>query len=337
MKKRPFVLSLLACAAMLLSMLTGCAGNPTTAPDADPVEPVNKTTLTVAGIQGPTGIGLANLMDTATESAAIDYQFSIFSSPDEVVAKLSTDEVAIASVPTNLAAKLYKKLSGDVQLLAVNTAGVLYMLENGDTVHTVADLRGQTIYSTGEGANPEYVLRHVLKQNGLDPDKDVTIVYLAENTELITKLATGEAKIAMVPEPAATTVMTKNAAIRVALSMDDEWNAVASDSRMFMGCVIAKKSFVEQNPAAIDAFLTEYNASIDKANSDVAGTAALCATHDIIASEAIAAQAIPRCNLTYLDGSDMKARITGYYQVLFDADPTSIGGAMPSDDFYYNR
>lgn len=337
MKKRPIVLSLLACAAMLLSMLTGCAGNPPTEPDADSAEPVIKTTLTVAGIQGPTGIGLANLMDTAAESAAIDYRFSIFSSPDEVVAKFSTGEVAIASVPTNLAAKLYKKLSGDVQLLAVNTAGVLYMLENGDTVHSVADLRGQTIYSTGEGANPEYVLRHVLKQNGLDPDQDVTIVYLAENTELITKLATGEAKIAMVPEPAATTVMTKNAAIRVALSMDDEWNAVASDSRMFMGCVIAKKSFVEQNAAVIDAFLTEYKASIDKANSDVAGTAKLCAAHDIIASEAIAAQAIPRCNLTYLDGSDMKARITGYYQVLFDADPTSIGGAMPSDDFYYNR
>ncbi len=335
-------LCLLLCVVMALAALTGCSGTGdknATKPTATTTTaaPAAKTALSVAGIQGPTGVGLANLMETGNTSAAIDYTFNILSSPDEVVAKFSTGEANIASVPTNLAAKLYKKLNGDVQMLAVNTAGVLYMLENGDTVHSVADLRGKTIYSTGEGANPEYVLRHVLQKNGLDPDRDVTITYLTENSELITKLATGEAQIAMVPEPAATTVMTKNANLRIALSMDSEWNAVSPDSRMFMGCVIAKKSFVEQNKAAIDAFLTEYKASIEKATADVDGTAALCEKHGIIAAAAIAKNAIPRCNLVYLDGAEMKTTIAGYYQVLFAADPTSIGGAMPNDDFYYSR
>lgn len=329
------LLAALLCLAMTL-MAVGCQ----TAPAADdgntdPTgEQAKKTALTVAGIQGPTGVGLANLMETADSSATIDYTFSIASSPDEVVGKFSSGEVQIASVPTNLAAKLYKKLGGDVQTLAINTAGVLYMVENGNTIQSVADLRGKTIYSTGEGANPEYVLRHILKENGLDPDKDVTIEFLAENTELVTKLATGAAEVAMVPEPALTTVMSKKDTLRVALSMDEEWNKIEPDSGMLMGCVIAKKSFVEKNKEVVNAFLTEYEASI-KAVADVDKTAALCAKHGIIAAEAVAKNAIPRCNLVYIDGTDMKARINGYYQILFDADPTSIGGAVPDAAFYY--
>ncbi len=293
-----------------------------------------KTALAIAGIQGPTGVGLANLMETAASSETINYSFTIATSPDEVVGKFSSGEVQIASVPTNLAATLYNKLNGDVQMLAINTAGVLYMLENGNTIQSVNDLRGKTIYSTGEGANPEYVLRHVLAKNGIDPDKDVTIEFLTENTELIQKLAKNEASVAMVPEPAATTVMTKNTALRVALSMDEEWNKVEPNNKMMMGCVIAKKSFVEQNAEVINTFLADYKKSIE-ATSDVNATAALCAKHGIIAAEPIAKQAIGRCNVVYIDGANMKTTIHGYYEILFAANPKSIGGAMPNDAFYY--
>ncbi|MBO5797929.1 MAG: ABC transporter substrate-binding protein [Clostridia bacterium] len=327
------LLAAVLCLAMAFTAI-GCATAPADTDKGNDTDPPKKAALTVAGIQGPTGVGLANLMETAADSNAIDYTFSIASSPDEVVGKFSSGEVQIASVPTNLAAKLYKKLGGDVQMLAINTAGVLYMVENGNSIQSVADLRGKTIYSTGEGANPEYVLRHVLKENGLDPDKDVTIEFLAENTELITKLATGAAEVAMVPEPALTTVMTKKDTLRVALSIDEEWNKIEPDSGMLMGCVIAKKSFVEANKDTVKAFLTEYKASIEAAK-DVDKTAALCAKHGIIAAEAVAKNAIPRCNILYLDGADMKARIGGYYQILFNADPTSIGGAVPDDAFYF--
>lgn len=330
------LLSLILCLVLLVT--AGCAvktENPlpdddtaaTTAPTAE------KFDLSVAGLQGPTGVGLANLMENTSQ--AVDYTFSVLSSPDEVVAKFSSGEVNIASVPTNLAAKLYKKLNGDVQMLALNTAGVLYMLENGDTVQSVADLRGKTIYSTGEGANPEYVLRYILRENGLDPDRDVTIRFLSENSELITKLATGEAEVAMVPEPAATTVLAKKDALRVALSMDEEWNKLQPDSGMIMGCVIAKKSFIAENTDAVNAFLTEYAQSVNTAKTAVSDTAALCEKHGIIASAALAEKAIPRCNLICVTGADMQSAINGYYQVLFDADPTSIGGAVPDSAFYY--
>lgn len=319
----------------------GCATTPTNNDDGDTTPttttttaPTKRTPLAIAGIQGPTGVGLANLMKDAPNSKTIEYSFTIATSPDEVVGKFSSGSVQIASVPTNLAAKLYKKLSGDVQVLALNTAGVLYMLENGTSVQSVADLRGKTIYSTGEGANPEYVLRHILKENGIDPDKDVTIEFLAENSELVAKLATGAIDLAMVPEPAATTAMTKNPNLRMALSMDEAWNAVEPDSSMMMGCVIAKKSFIKANAAAIDAFLADYKASVN-AVKDVEATAKLCANFGIIAAEPIAKKAIPRCNVVFVAGADMRPTIDGYYQILFDADPTSIGGSVPNEEFYY--
>lgn len=301
------------------------------APDA----PAEKTALTVAGIAGPTGVGLANMMAEDFTSDVNDYTFTVATSPDEVVGKFASGEVQIASVPTNLAAALNKKLNGDVQMLALNTAGVLYILENGTDIQSVEDLRGKTIYSTGEGANPEYVLRYVLSQNGIDPDSDVTIEFLAENTELITKLATGEAQVAMVPEPAATTVLTKNADLRVALSMDEQWNALNTGSRLIMGCVVAKKSFIEKNKAAVDAFLSEYKTSVEAAVANIDKTAALCEANGIVAAAAVAKNAIPRCNLIFVAGSDMKETVDGYYQVLFDANPAAVGGAVPGDDFYY--
>ncbi len=334
------LLTLLLTLAVALTAF-GCTTTPADKNDGDATAttttttaPAERTPLAVAGIQGPTGVGLANLMKTAPDSKTIEYSFTIASTPDEVVGKFSSGDVQIASVPTNLAAKLYKKLSGDVQVLALNTAGVLYMLENGTSVHSVADLRGKTIYSTGEGANPEYVLRHILKENGIDPDKDVTIEFLAENSELVAKLATGEIDLAMVPEPAATTAMTKNPDLRMALSMDTAWNAVEPDCSMMMGCVIAKKSFIKDNTEAINAFLTEYKASI-KAVEDVDATAKLCADFGIIATEPIAKEAIPRCNVVFVDGADMKTAIHGYYEILFEADPTSIGGSVPNDEFYF--
>lgn len=329
---------LLLCLALAL---TAAACTPQPTPGTDPgtapttAAPAEKTALSVAGIAGPTGVGLANMMGDGYTSPVNDYTFTVAASPDEVVGKFASGEVQIASVPTNLAATLNKKLNGDVQMLALNTAGVLYILENGDSIHSVADLKGKTVYSTGEGANPEYVLRYLLTQNGLDPDTDLTIEFLAENTELIAKLAQGEAQVALVPEPAVTTVMTKNAALRVALSMDEQWTALNTDSRLVMGCVVAKKSFVAQNKAAVDAFLTEYKASIEAATADPDKTAALCEEKGIVAAAPIAKAAIPRCNLIFVTGAEMKATVEGYFQVLFNADPASVGGALPGDDFYY--
>lgn len=314
-------------------MLAGCAEPPA----AVPPSAVAKTAVRVVGIKGPTGVSLVRLMQAQDDgTAANDYSFAVASAPEEVAAKVASGDVDIAAVPTNLAAALYAKTSGGVRMLAVNTLGVLYLMENGDTIRSVADLKGRTIYSTGQGANPEFVLRHILTQNGLDPDTDVDLVFKAENEELATLLVTGQAQVALVPEPVVTTVQLKQDKLRVALDMTAEWDKVVTDgSQLMMGAVIARSDFVEKHEPAVRAFLTEYADSIRQATADVEGTAALCEKYGIIPSAAVARQAIPRLNLTYLDGNDLKQRIQGYFQVLHEADPKSVGGAVPDAEFYF--
>lgn len=298
--------------------------------------PAEKVQVKVCGIKGPTGIGLANLWKSQEDGTAKnDYTFSLVSVPADAGNKVVTGEADIAAVPTNLASALYKKTGGAVKMLAVNTLGVLHIMEKGDTVRSVSDLKGKTIYSTGEGANPEYILRYLLTKNGLDPEKDVTLKFVAENDELaMLMMPKGEAQVALVPEPVVTTIRTKNADVRLALDVTEEWNKLDSGSLM-MGCVIVNSAFAEAHPDAVKTFLKEYENSINGAKNAVEETANLCEKYEIIPKAAVAKQAIPNCNLTFVAGKEMQEKITGYFQVLFDAKPASIGGAMPDDAFYY--
>lgn len=330
--------------AILLSItlvfaLAGC-GNPDIAVNSDPdtasePEAYTAVDMSVAYMTGPTGIGMAKLnADSDAKLTANNYTFTVASAATDITGKFLNGEINIASVPTNVAATLYNKTSGMVRMLAVNTNGVLSILEKGDTIKSIADLKGKTIYSTGKGQNPEYILNYILTENGIDPQKDVAINFVSSE-DLVAKLISGEAEIAMAPEPAATTVMVKNAELRRALSINDEWSKV-SDTELMMGCVIALDSYIKANPKAVEKFLEEYEASIKFATENIDETATYCETYKITASAAIAKKAIPTCNLCYVTGSDMKTNVNGYFNVLFNADPTSIGGKLPADDLYYN-
>ncbi len=337
MKKVLSVISLIL--VLVLAMgLTACSSDKDTAStpstDTSSVDTYTPVDMTVACMTGPTGVGMAKLMaDSDAKTTANNYTFTVASAATEINAKFIKGEINIASVPTNVAATLYNKTEGKVRMLAVNTYGVLSILEKGDTVNSIADLKGKTVYSTGKGQNPEYIFKHILKENGLDPEKDVTINFVSSE-ELVAKLISGEAEIGLAPEPAATTVMVKNADLRRALSINEEWSKV-SDTQLMMGCVIALDSYVEANPEAVEKFLEEYSASIEFAKTNVDEAAKHCATYKIAASEAIAKKAIPNCNLCYVTANDMKTNVNGYFDVLFTADPTSIGGAKPQDDLYY--
>ncbi len=339
------IISLLTVAVLLLGLAAcGTPSDETSQPADSAPESVEESvptetapTLTISAIQGPTGVGLVNLMaaDTA-KTAVLDYEFTVCTTPQEAMTKLTNGDVLLASVPTNVAATLYNKTNGGIRILAINTGNVLSILENGNTIQSVADLKGKTIYSTGQGANPEYVLRHLLTKNGLDPDKDVTIEFLAENTELATMLASGKASVALVPQPVATTAMLNNQALRVALDVGAEWARITTDgSQPVMGCLIAKADTVAKYPQTIATFLTEYEASIKAANADVATTATHCETYGIIAKAAVAKAAIPHCGLQFTAGADMQKLLQGYYEVLFNANPSAVGGAVPEAAFYY--
>lgn len=320
------LISLLCAVLLLVAICSGCSATNSTTP----------ITVRVAAIQGPTGIGMVHLMDAAANnSTAVTYDFSVSSAPTEVGPKLTNGDIDIAALPTNMAATLYNKTSGNIRLLAVNTLGVLYMLENGNTIRSVADLRGKTIYTSGQGANPEYVLNYVLKQNGIDPTTDVTIKFVAENTELATLMLKGDATVAMVPQPVVSSITAQNSDIRIALSMNDAWEAVAGEeNKLMMGCVAVRKEFWENHPKEVETFLSEYKTAIEK-TSDVDTTAALCEEYGIIPKAAIAKKAIPYCELTFVSGTTMKEQIAKYYSVLFESNPQSIGGKLPDEAFYY--
>lgn len=333
--------------ALSLTLLAACGSNQTTPTPSPTAEATPEVTAAPAGedvsvavLKGPTGLGAAELMAENDAGESVNhYTFSVLAEPTEAVAGLSRDEEPfdIAAVPTNLASALYHKTDGGVQLLALNTLGVLYLLEKGDTVHSMADLAGKTIYATGQGANPEYVLNYLLRQNGLEPGQDVTVEWKASD-ELTTLMASGEIDLCMLPVPAATSVLMQNADVRTALSLNDEWENSGAQGVLTMGCVVARTAFVEEHPEAVKTFLEEYGASIgymsDAANLDDA--AALAETYGIVPKAAVAKKALPDANLCFLTGDDMVAGIQGYYEVLYAADPTSIGGSIPDGAFYYN-
>ncbi|MCI8554667.1 MAG: ABC transporter substrate-binding protein [Clostridiales bacterium] len=310
---------------LLTASLTGCThGDPS---------PSDEAPTRIYAIKGPTGVGMVNLMEEA-ESGVFD--FHIAASAEEVTARVLNGEADIAAVPTNLAAVLHQKTGGRIQIAAVNTLGVLYVLEKGGDIRTVSDLRGKTVYSIGQGANPEYVLNYVLTQNGLTPGVDVTVEFREQAEELATLLASDKAAVAMLPEPSVTTALAKNDGLRVALDMTAEWEAAAQDeSRLMMGCLIVSADYVQKNPDRMKTFLSDYRSSVEKALSDVEGTAVLCEKYEIIPKAEVARQAIPRCGLTYVDGEEMQRRLAGYYAVLHAANPQSVGGRLPDDAFYY--
>ena len=337
MKKVRAIVSLLLALTLALS-LTACGGQA----NSEPEQPETQEELTAAEINlyvlsGPTGIGAMNLWAASDAGETKNtYHITMPGANDEVVAALSKGDADIAAVATNLAATLYNKTDGGVTVLAVNTLGVLSMLSNGQEAAAVSELKGKTIYAPGQGANPEYILRYVLSGNGLDPDKDVTLRFVGEGSELLTVWQSDPEAVILAPQPVATSILMQNENAKTLFDMTEEWDKIAGgDSTLMMGCVIVRNEFLQANPGAVELFLQEYAASIEKAQSDVEGTAALCQQYGLIPKAALAQKAIPSCGLTFVTGAEMKTGLSGYLQVMLDANPKSVGGALPGDGFYY--
>jgi len=285
-----------------------------------PAEPVN-----IAALKGPTGMGISYMMDQTDK-----YNVELQDAPDVVVGKFISGEIDIAAVPINLAATLYNKTEGNVVLLNLDTLGVLYIVENGDSIQSIADLAGKTIYASGEGATPQFVLDYLLAQNGLTDQ--VKVEYVGEHTALAAMVASGEAQIAILPEPFVSAVTVKNPDVRVALDLNEAWEA-ASGTKLVMGVYIANRTFYKEHPDQIKSFLTDYAASVEKVNTS-ADAAQKIADLGIVGSAAIATQAIPRSYIVSITGDEMKSAAAAMLNVLFTANPKSVGGKLPGDDLY---
>lgn len=290
----------------------------------------------LGGLKGATTMGLVKLLeDNEAKTTLNTYDFTMAVTADELTPKLLKGEMDIMAVPANLAAVLYNNTKGQVKMLAVGALGVLYIVEKGgDSVQSIQDLKGKTIYSTGKGTTPEMSLTYLLAQNGLDINKDVTMEWMSEPTETVARLSAQETGVAMLPQPFTTVAQTQVEGLRIALSLEDEWNKLNNGSRLVTAAVIVRSEFAEQNPEAVENFLKDYEASVTWINANVADAAPLMEKYGIVKAP-IAQKALPLCNLVALSGDEMKAAAQGYLQTLFDQKPQAVGGQMPGDDFYY--
>ena len=298
-------------------------------------EGTEKTTVRLGGLKGPTSMGMVKLLeDNENGLTANHYEFSLAGSPNDLTPALLKGDLDVLAVPVNLGAILFGKSGGAVQLAAVNTLGVLYIVEKGgETVQSLEDLKGKTLYATGKGSTPEYALAYLLAQHGIDINADLTVEWMSEHTEVVAKMAAAENAVALLPQPFVTVAAGQVENMRVALDLTKEWDSLDNGSQLITGGLVVRKAFAEENPEALAAFLEEYAASTAYTNEHPAEAAQLIEKFDIIKA-AVAEKAIPFCNIVCVTGDEMKGIVTGYYQTLFDQNPEAVGGAMPGDEFY---
>ena len=290
----------------------------------------------VAALRGPTSMGLVKLMEES-ENGFTDnsYSFTLEGTPDAIVPLLVKGDIDAAAIPGNLASVLYNNTKGQIEVIAINTLGVLYIVENGDSIQSVDDLRGRTIYSAGKGSTPEYALQYILSSNGLEVGKDVFIEWKSEHAECVAALKADKNGCAMLPQPFAATAMMQDSNIRIALDLNDLWEEKVG-SVLITGVTVVRKDFASENPETLQAFMEDYASSVEYAQCDVPGAAALIGKYGIVPEKAALA-ALPYCRISFITGEEMKEALSEYLSILYDANPKSVGGALPDDGFYYTE
>lgn len=283
----------------------------------------------VASLKGPTSIGMAQLMlsDTA------NFAFTMYTDGSEIVPLMVKGEVDIALIPANLAATLYQKTEGGIEVININTLGVLDVVAPADTeISSFADLAGKTIYMTGKGTTPEGAVRYLTEQNGME---ELDIEFQSEATAVVSALAANPDAIAILPQPFATVAVVQNEGMEIKLSLTDEWDAVAEDgSSLLTGVTVVRKDFAEEHPALLETFLESAAESVAYVNGNVEAASALVEELDIVKA-GVAKQAIPRCNLVSITGAEMQEKLSGYLNALYAFEPSMVGGELPGEDFYY--
>ncbi len=295
-----------------------------------------KTEVRVAALKGPTAMGLVKLMDEAENNPdELDnsYSFVIESAPDAVTPLIAKNEVDFACIPANLAAVLYNN-TGKIQVVAVNTLGVLYLVGSSDiVVNSVDDIKGRTIYSAGKGSTPQYAVETILQGYGLVDGVDVTVEWKSEHAECVAALLADSSALAVLPQPFATSALMQNGSLTLLADLNDLWKEVAGTS-LITGVTVVNKEFAAKNPEAVEDFLEEYAESAEWVNSNIEEAAELIEKADIIKA-AVAGKALDKCNIVVWTGDKLKANLSVYLEALYNQNPKSVGGSVPGEEFYY--
>ena len=297
---------------------------------AQPVaEETEAVTLNIAALKGPTAMGMVEMMETSGDS----YTFTLEGSPDAITPRIAKGEIDIAAVPANLAAVLYNNTKG-VKVIAVNTLGVLYLVGNGEVeINRREDLLGKTIYSAGKGSTPQYALESILSALNLEEGKDVFVEWKSEHAECVAALLSDTESIAMLPQPFATSALMQNKSLSIVLDLNELWESI-NGSPLITGCLIARSEVLEKHKEAVESFLSLYSSSVDWVNSNNAEASLLIEKYGIIKA-AVAAKALPYCNIVCMRGEEMKKALNIYYNSLYSLNPKSVGGSIPSEEIYF--
>ena len=297
---------------------------------AQPVaEETEAVTLNIAALKGPTAMGMVEMMETSGDS----YTFTLEGSPYAITPRIAKGEIDIAAVPANLAAVLYNNTKG-VKVIAVNTLGVLYLVGNGEVeINRREDLLGKTIYSAGKGSTPQYALESILSALNLEEGKDVFVEWKSEHAECVAALLSDTESIAMLPQPFATSALMQNKSLSIVLDLNELWESI-NGSPLITGCLIARSEVLEKYKEAVESFLSLYSSSVDWVNSNNAEASLLIEKYGIIKA-AVAAKALPYCNIVCMRGEEMKKALNIYYNSLYSLNPKSVGGSIPSEEIYF--
>lgn len=298
-------------------------------PEADPKPEFAGAEVKIGVLKGPTGMGAAWLMDQNEQGLTLNsYDFTVAGAPDELTGRLISGDLDMAALPTNAIATLYNKTGGEIVALGVNALGVLYILERGDSIGSIADLEGKTVLASGQGSTAEYVLNYILDKNGVSAD----IYWASEHSEAASLALAGEYDLVMLPEPYVTSVTAKDSEFCVALNLTEEWEELGNGV-LTMGGIAVRKAFLDENPKAIAEFVKDYAESVGFTNESPAKAATLIEKYEIAAA-AVAEAAIPRCNIVWLHGEDYANTLENFLEIVFEANAAGVGGAMPGEDFY---
>lgn len=301
-------------------------------------EALNHPVVRVGTLKGPTGMGMVRLMEQSQKGESeLNYTFEILDSPDELVSKIISGEVDVAAVPTNVALLLYNKTEGKVMVSAVNTLGVLYLLENGNEIHQMTDLKDKTVHVSGKGASPDFILQNLLHKAGLVIGQDVELAYNLQHADLAAAMVEGDVKIGLLPQPHVTTAMMKNPELRIAMDMTKVWEEAYEGNQLAMGVLVTQTAFAKTNKETLNLFLDEYKESVAYVNNNIEEASILVEANGILPSVAIAKQAIPLSNIIYMDASEARPFLDAYFEVLYNFEPNSIGGKLAEDAFYYEK
>lgn len=296
---------------------------------------LDDTVIRVGSLKGPTTIGLVNMM-AAGEAGELPYQaeFTMATTADEITAKIVSGDMDIALIPANLASVLYNKTDGGISVLNINTLGVLYGVTGDESITSLEDLAGKTVYMTGQGSTPEFSFNYILEENGLLDQ--VTVEFKNEATEIAALLKEDPAKIAILPQPFATVTMQQNENVKEFLNLTEEWEKCegSNGSQLVTGVTVVRNEFLEEHEALVAEFVLEHQESAELANSDMDTTSELVAKYGIIEKAPIAKLALPKCNIVCITGTEMKEALEGYLEVLLAANPQSVGEATPGEEFY---